>query len=96
MKTTVKNAAILCKKITDLYNKLNIDCEYFFNAHHDNLRVQMDCSWETLGDIEHYLKINDLESANDEFKNLQDTLIYCEAVIKLQQQVNDLPKCIFG
>jgi hypothetical protein len=96
MITTVKNAAAIAKKITDLYNKLNLDCEYFFKAHHDNLRIQMDCAWEVVGEIDHYLKVNDLESANDEFKSLEDTLIYCDAVIKLQEQTNNLPKCIFG
>ena len=56
----------------------------------------MDCAWESVGEIDHYLRANDLESANDEFKNLEDTLIYCDAVIKLQEQTNNLPKCIFG
>lgn len=108
MKTTVKNAIKLAQKIEQLYNNLNINNPAFFNQYHDNMGVQVDCVWDEVAEVEAYLKFptkkygyqkkkpTGAECADMCMQNLTDTLKYCEAVIKLQEQTLKLPKSIYG
>lgn len=84
------------KDIWHYYHLLNTDNEDFFSQYHDNLRIQADCSVEVFGEILEYLKLKDTDNAKYYLQQLKDTLIYCKAVIQLQNKTNDLPKCIFG
>ena len=94
----------IAAKIELEYDKLDIVNEYFFNAHHDNLLIQMDCAWMEVNDLEVYANnptklygnATGKEHALNCLQNLADTLTFCIAVIKLQEQSKCLPKCIFG
>jgi hypothetical protein len=108
MKTTVKNAIKLADQIEKKYNELTADDPNFFDQHHDHLRIQMDCAWDEVAELEEYLKNptkkygyqhhkpTGAECAEVCMQNLQDTLTYCKAVIDLQTQTTNLPKSIFG
>ena len=91
-----KIAATLARKIELEYSKLNNDDPNFFETYHDNVRCQMDCAYQIAGEVEIYVEKDDLKSAKEQVKDLQDTLKYCKAVIELQKQTVNLPKCIFG
>ena len=93
----IKNEAQkIVKYIWHNYHLLNTDNEDFFNQYHDILRIQADCSVDVLIEIVEYLKLNDIDYAKYHLQQLKDTLIYCKAVIQLQNKTNDLPACIFG
>lgn len=104
MKTTVNNATKLARKINEAYVALSGDDMNFFNQYHDSLRIQADCAWDEVAELEEYLqnptnkygRRTGLECANMGMQNLVDTLKYCEAVIKLQEQTLKLPKSIYG
>ena len=108
MKTTVKNAIKLAEQIDALYNKLTLGNYGFFDAFHDDLRIQRDCACDEVNELEEYLqnptkkygfmkkKPTGAECADMCMQNLVDTLNYCEAVIKLQEQTLKLPKSIYG
>lgn len=108
MKTTVNNAIKLAQQIEKEYMKLTAEDTNFFDHHHDNLRIQMDCAWDEVEELKEYLKNKTkkygyqhhkptgAECADVCMRNLQDTLTYCKAVIDLQTQTNNLPKSIYG
>lgn len=99
-----KNAAEIIYRIEAAYNKLNYDGYGFFKAHHDNLRLQLDCAKEALGELEVYEKtpkkkygeVTGEDMCLDITESLKDTLLFAEAVIRLQQQTMDLPIPVFG
>ena len=104
MNKLLKQGSSLAAQIEMFYNKLDNECEYFFDAHHDDLRIQMDCAWQEVGELEVYSsnpknkygKLTGKECALSCIDVLLDTLTYCEAVINLQEQSKCLPKSIFG
>ena len=104
MKTTLNNAIKLAQKIEMMYSQLNLENEGFFNLYHDDLRIQSDCAYQEVDDIEEYLahpkKIwngaTSLELAEGCMKNLKDTLTYVTFIIDVQTKLNNCPKSIYG
>jgi hypothetical protein len=104
MKKLLKEGVKIATQIENLYNELDYEGYDFFNVHHDNLRIQMDCSWMEVDELEYnvnnptkkYGDITGKDCAAICIENLKNTLVYVKAVIKLQQQTKDLPTCIFG
>lgn len=104
MTKLLENAIDIANHIESLYNELDYEGYCFFKIYHDNLKLQMDCSWCEVQELENYInnptkKYGDItgkDCAKICIKNLKNTLVYAKAVIKLQQQTKDLPTCIFG
>jgi hypothetical protein len=96
MKNHLKTANKLVSEINKLYNQLTIENERFFETYHDDLRIQSDCSFELLGEIEYYEEKGETKFVGPLIEDLRQTLTYCKAVIDLQTQTNNLPKSIFG
>ena len=104
MNKQFKKGLALANKIDATYNKLDNYNEYFFDAYQDDLRVQRDCAFMELDELEEYCKnpkkqfgdITGTEGVEICIKNLEDTLTYCNAVIKLQNLSKELPKSIYG
>lgn len=104
MKATLKNAAKIYKKIQQQYEAITTDSEQFYNLFHDDLMAQKYCAFNELNEMEYYLENADKNFGNGHtgkdcaencFKNIEETLIYCKAVIKLQDKFNKLPKSIY-
>jgi hypothetical protein len=92
----LRKANKLVKEIHSLYDQLDNAHQYFFDAHHDTFRVQLDCAIEDRDEIEYYyLAEGRLSDARSILKNLEDTYTWAKAVINLQSML-DLPKCIYG
>ena len=104
MKKIILQGRKLAAAIEKEYNKLNYDGYNFFETYHDNLRIQMDCAWEELGELENYannpIKMfgNTLgkDAAIQVLEVLNNTLIFARAVIALQEQTRNLPYAYFG
>ena len=104
MKTTLKNAIELAKQIQNKYDELGIENENFFNLYHDDLRIQSDCAWDEIGEMDVYLKNKDkvygnstgAEHAESCMQNLIDTLAYVTFIIDIQNQLANCPKSIYG
>lgn len=103
MNKLLSKAIKLASAIEDQYDLLTIEHEWFFNQFHDDLLCQKDCAWRCVDDVEHYIEKSEsldkskswLDYAEQELDNLNTTLTYCKAVIKLQNSIN-LPESIFG
>lgn len=104
MKKIINEGRKICALIQKEYNKLNYEGYNFFSTHHDNLRIQMDCAFEELGELEVYANnpskkygnILGEQGALLTLETLKDTLIFVKAVIQLQEQTRNLPMPIFG
>ena len=104
MNKLLKGGILLAQKIDAAYEELDIVNEYFFNQFHDNMLIQKDCAWQEVGELEVYSenlttkygRITGKDGADSCIKNLEATLKYCNAVIKLQEQSKVIPECIFG
>ncbi len=96
MKTTLKNAIKLAQEIEAKYNELNGDNEGFFNLYHDDLRIQSDCAWQEVEELEEYLKNKQKEYAEISMQNLKDTLAYVTFIIDIQNQLDKCPRSIYG
>jgi hypothetical protein len=96
MKTTLKNAIKLAQEIESKYNELNGDNEGFFDLYHDDLRIQSDCAWQEVEELEEYLKNKEKEYVEISMQNLRDTLAYVTSIIDVQNQLNNCPKSIYG
>ncbi len=103
MKTFLKEAVALAQKINKCYNQLTFtNDQTIFNRYHDTLKIQNDCAWEVVGEIEHYERTANDTNAEQithiiegEIANLKKALLYCQGVIKLQTQFEKLPEAIF-
>ena len=91
-----QQARKIAQQIENQYNELNNETPYFFDQHHDDMRIQRDCSYEELTEIEAYEQRGEIKFAKIGLKNLKETLIYMKAIIKLQEQTNNLPRSIYG
>jgi hypothetical protein len=89
----MKNIEKILSDIQKEYNKLNLMDYGFFDAHHDNMRIQLDCAREHADEIP-FLKTK--EDKEGYIADLRDTLLFMQEVIKLQEMTRALPKCIFG
>lgn len=94
-KEILKTAKNLIQKINIEYNKLDGN-SFIFELFHDDISIQLDCSIQEFDELEEYIKLKDKESINFCMQNLKDTLIYCKAVINLQNEADNLPKSIYG
>jgi len=94
-KNLLKAACTFVNQISLKYNELDADTP-IFDQFHDDMRVQRDCSYEVLDEIEEYLKLKDEKAAIYYIKQLEDTLVYCTYVIEMQEMYKNLPKSIFG
>lgn len=103
MNKQLKQGVKLAQQIEEQYNLLEGD-SVFFDLFHDDLRIQSDCAWEVVDELEEYSEnpkkqfgqITGKEGIEITLDQLNDTLIYVTAVIKLQAQFNDLPRAIYG
>jgi hypothetical protein len=92
--TKYTNQAIkLAKQIEEQYMLLDGEDDNFFHTYHDDMKIQSDCAWDVVAEMEDNKKIEHFEL---DITSLEDTLEYCKAVIQLQIQTNNLPRAIFG
>jgi hypothetical protein len=92
MKNAMKKAIKLAMEIEHQYMLLEGDSD-FFNTYHDVMKIQSDCAWQVVDEMEcNKTKVHD----DMDLISLQDCLEYCKAVIELQTKTNDLPLIIFG
>jgi len=54
MKKQLKRGMALVNKIDAAYNKLDNYNEWFFDAFHDDMRIQRDCAFMELDELEEY------------------------------------------
>jgi hypothetical protein len=103
MKTTLNNAIKLAQQIEAKYNELNGDNEGFFDLYHDDLRIQSDCAWQEVEEIEEDLKTKSKECKKISkqyieisMQHLRDTLAYVTFIIDIQNQLDKCPRSIYG
>jgi hypothetical protein len=64
----------------------------------------MDCAWQEVDELAEYSQNPNslfgsrtgMECVQDCISNLEKTLVFVSAVIKLQEQTRDLPQSIYG
>lgn len=93
---TIQGAYSLSNRIRKEYDKLSTKNRIFFETYHDNLMYQLQGVDEELDEM-----LVDFDNQNEEhfmmgYKNLEDTLVYFKAVIKLQKLTLELPESIYG
>ena len=97
METELYNKAVrIYRNICDQYNLLASDKYRFFETYHDTMLDQKDGAMEIVGEIEHYVKTDQIAFAKANIKELNKTLSFCKAVINLQEMTEKLPEPIFG
>jgi len=86
----------LSNKINACYNAIDITQWNFFETYHDAMLYQRDGAREVAAEVEHYEKKEDIVNAEEGVQTLKDTLEFCNAILKIQKQVTNLPTAIFG
>jgi hypothetical protein len=93
MKKLITQAKKLAQQIEKQYMLLDGEDDNFFRTYHDDMKIQSDCAWDVVAEMEYN---TDIEHSKLDITSLEDTLEYCKAVIQLQIQTNNLPRAIFG
>ena len=99
MKTRNKltsEALRLARQIDSLYNKVELSDYGFFETYHDTMLYQRDGAWEEASEIQYHTDRGEIKFAEAGIKNLQETLAFCKAVIKVQEMTRKLPEPIYG
>jgi hypothetical protein len=100
MKTPLTNKAVkLAEQISREYDKIYLDDYNFFDTYHDTMLYQKDGAWEIVNEVEEYERRGTdqyLGYTEDHIIELEKTLLFCKAVIKVQTLTAKLPEAIFG